>query len=233
MTYVLSDECVRAGKPLISASVLGLSGYVGAFCGPVPSYRAVFPELPPQAGTCAGSGVLGTAVGVIGALQAQLTISMLLPALRDAVAGKLITIDFRTMRIAEFSFRSAREDEHGFRFIAAEHVKDHDVAVELRDEQEAPKPAVAGSRRLGVDQIGALVPEIRPTDRVVLCCRTGVRAWRAATRLRAAGHQNVALIAAGEAERWVLVPPCSLSRALIPVAEPASPGICARFTIWA
>ncbi|HVH82961.1 MAG TPA: ThiF family adenylyltransferase, partial [Steroidobacteraceae bacterium] len=61
-TYVLSDSCVRAGKPLVSASVLGLSGYVGAFCGGAPSYRAVFPELPRQAGSCAESGVLGTAV---------------------------------------------------------------------------------------------------------------------------------------------------------------------------
>ena len=31
-----------------------------------PSYRAVFPELPRAAGSCAASGVLGTAVGVLG-----------------------------------------------------------------------------------------------------------------------------------------------------------------------
>ena len=69
LTYILSDECQRQGKPLVSASVLGLSGYVGAFCGGAPSYRAVFPEMPRQAGSCAQSGVLGTAVGVMGTLQ--------------------------------------------------------------------------------------------------------------------------------------------------------------------
>src|SRR5215470_3620711 len=31
-TYLLSDTCQRARKPLVSASVLGLSGYVGVFC---------------------------------------------------------------------------------------------------------------------------------------------------------------------------------------------------------
>src|SRR5438105_2345931 len=35
VTYVLSDACRRASKVLVSASVLGLSGYVGAFCGEI------------------------------------------------------------------------------------------------------------------------------------------------------------------------------------------------------
>jgi len=63
VTYVLSDACQLVARPLVSASVLGLAGYVGAFCGGGPSYRAVFPELPRAAGSCAASGVLGTAVG--------------------------------------------------------------------------------------------------------------------------------------------------------------------------
>jgi rhodanese-related sulfurtransferase len=32
----------------------------------------------------------------------------------------------------------------------------------------------------------------------VLCCRSGVRAWRAARALQNQGHANVALIALGE-----------------------------------
>src|SRR6185312_3733288 len=78
LTYILSDECFGQRKPLISASVLGLSGYVGAFCGGAPSYRAVFPQMPRQAGSCAQSGVLGTAVGVMGTLQAHMTLALLL-----------------------------------------------------------------------------------------------------------------------------------------------------------
>lgn len=198
VTYILSDECKRVGKSLVSASVLGLSGYVGAFCGGVPSYRAVFPELPPQAGTCAGVGVLGTAVGVIGTLQAQISLSLLLPALETDVAGRLISVDFRTLRFSCFSFRSARDEGPGFRFISATDVASTDICVELRDVQEAPAPAIDSSVRLGVDQVDSLVPQLTSATRVVLCCRTGLRAWRAASRLRAAGHSNVALLAAGD-----------------------------------
>ncbi len=60
VTYILSDACLAAGKYLISASALGWSGYVGVFCGTAPSYRAVFPELPGRAGSCAENGVLGS-----------------------------------------------------------------------------------------------------------------------------------------------------------------------------
>lgn len=197
VTYILSDECARLRKPLVSASVIGLSGYAGAFCGNVPSYRAVFPDLPAQAGTCATSGVLGTAVGVMGTLQAQMVLSLLL-GLAPSVAGRVITVDFRTLRFSGFSFLSAREGSEGLKFIARGEVTSSDVIVELRGEQEAPVPAFASSLRLATDAVESLRDRVTGETRIVLCCRTGLRAWRAANRLRAAGHRNVALFAAGD-----------------------------------
>jgi molybdopterin/thiamine biosynthesis adenylyltransferase/rhodanese-related sulfurtransferase len=196
VTYILSDECARARRPLVSASVIGLSGYAGVFCGNAPSYRAVFPDLPAQAGTCATAGVLGTAVGVMGTLQAQMVLSLLLD-LQPSVAGRMTTVDFRTLRFSGFSFASAREEEgEGFRFVARSDVTSSDVAVELRGEQESPVPAFEPSVRLAPENIESL--RVDPNKRVVLCCRTGLRAWRAAARLRAAGHRNVVLFAAGD-----------------------------------
>lgn len=195
VTYILNDECVRSRKPLVSASVIGLSGYAGVFCGDAPSYRAVFPDLPAQAGTCATNGVLGTAVGVMGTLQAQMVLSLLLD-LQPSVAGRMTTVDFRTLRFSGFSFLSAREEGEGFRFIARTDVTSNDVTVELRGVEEAPVPAFESSVRLAPDHIENL--RVEQGARVVLCCRTGLRAWRAAARLRAAGHHNVALFAAGD-----------------------------------
>jgi molybdopterin/thiamine biosynthesis adenylyltransferase len=197
VTYILNDECMRAGKPLVSASVIGFSGYVGAFCARAPSYRAVFPELPMQAASCATAGVLGTAVGVIGTLQAQFVLSLLLD-LAPPVAGRMVTADLRTLRFSEFSFMSAQEDKRGFRFISRDDVSAEDVTVELRSAQEAPVPAFGSSERVGVDEIERVREKVSANTRVVLCCRTGLRAWRAAARLRAAGHDNVALFAAGD-----------------------------------
>ena len=86
VTYILSDACLAAAKPLVSASVIGMTGYVGAFCGGGPSYRAVFPDVSVDGGTCATVGVLGTAVGVLGSLQAHLALHLLL-GLEPSVLG--------------------------------------------------------------------------------------------------------------------------------------------------
>lgn len=199
VTYIVSDECQRAGKPLISASVLGLSGYVGGFCGGAPSYRAVFPEMPRQAGSCATAGVLGTAVGVMGTLQAHMAISLLLE-LQPAVLGQLVTVDFRTLRFGGFSFAGAREPSGALLpFIAADQVDSTDLVIDLRSLAEAPVSPIAAALRIDVDAVeGSAGRELPAAPRIVLCCRTGVRAWRAARALQKQGRANLALIAFGE-----------------------------------
>ena len=209
VTYVVSDECFRVSKPLVSASVLGLSGYVGAFCGGAPSYRAVFPEMPRQAGSCATAGVLGTAVGVMGTLQAQMVLSSLL-GLDPPVLGQLVTVDFRSLRFGGFSFSDAREPVGAVvPFIAVDQVDSTDVVIDLRSLTEAPLSPIPSALRIDVAGVeadtGKTLPlagtTIRGNDRaprIVLCCRTGIRAWRAARALQKRGHTNLALIAFGD-----------------------------------
>ncbi len=198
VTYVLSDACQEAGRPLVSASVLGLSGYVGAFCGGAPSYRAVFPEMPRQAGSCSEAGVLGTAVGAMGTLQAHMALALLLKW-QPTVLGQLISIDFRTLRTGGFSFARAREPAGAsLRFIAPSDVSAGDIVIDLRSLREAPVSPFAAAVRIGVEALEKGEMRFPREPRIVLCCRTGVRAWRAARALESQGHANLALIALGE-----------------------------------
>jgi len=198
VTYLLSDTCERAGKPLVSASVLGLAGYVGVFCGGAPSYRAVFPELPRNAGSCSESGVLGTAVGVMGTLQAHLALAVLLDW-QPAVAGRLLTVDFRTLHLGGFSFAGAAEPlEQPIPFIAPAEVGGTDLVIDLRSTSEAPVSPFPTALRVGVDALESAQLQLPTAPRIVLCCRSGLRAWRAAQALRRQGHANLALLALGE-----------------------------------
>jgi sulfur-carrier protein adenylyltransferase/sulfurtransferase len=207
VTYTLSDACLAAGKHLISASVLGWSGYVGVFCSTVPSYRAVFPELPERAGSCAQNGVLGSAVGVLGTLQAQLALSVLL-GLAASVAGRLITVDLRNLHFGGFSFTAAAEPEASWsRFIDVSALAEDDIVVDLRDQLEAPVAVCPRALRRSAesfessahsDGASAASPASWPRERrIVLCCRTGLRAWRAARALQSQGYRKLALIALG------------------------------------
>jgi molybdopterin/thiamine biosynthesis adenylyltransferase/rhodanese-related sulfurtransferase len=198
VTYLLSDSCQRAGKPLVSASVVGLAGYVGTFCGDAPSYRAVFPELPRHAGSCAESGVLGTAVGVMGTLQAHLALALLLKW-QPPVAGRLLSVDFRTLHVGGFSFATATEPaEQPIPFIAPAEVGGTDVVIDLRSLSETPVSPFPAALRLGVEGLEEGQLQFPAEPRIVLCCRSGVRAWRAAQALRRRGHARLALIAMGE-----------------------------------
>ncbi|MEI6203996.1 MAG: HesA/MoeB/ThiF family protein [Enhydrobacter sp.] len=195
-TYILSDACHAVSKPLVSASVIGLTGYAGAFCGGGPSYRAVFPDVSVDAGTCATVGVLGTAVAVLGGLQAHLALHLLL-GLEPAALGRVITFDSRTLAFGGFGFAGAPEPAASLPFIAAEAVGTDDLVIDLRSLQEAPRSPFAWAQRLDVDHVEKIVTEPLPSGRIVLCCRSGQRALVAAERLQARGIEKIALVALG------------------------------------
>jgi sulfur-carrier protein adenylyltransferase/sulfurtransferase len=196
VTYMLSDACHATAKPLVSASVVGLSGYAGAFCGGAPSYRAVFPDVSMDGGTCATMGVLGTAVAVLGGLQAHLALHLLL-GLEPTVLGRVVTFDARTLAFGGFGFAGTPEPDTFVSFIAPAAVQPADLVVDLRSLDEAPQSPFAGARRLDVNQLTEIATQLPRDRRIVLCCRSGQRALIAADRLRAEGIENLALVALG------------------------------------
>ena len=196
VSYVLSDACLAAAKPLVSASVIGMTGYVGVFCGGGPSYRAVFPDVAVDGGTCATVGVLGTAVATLGSLQAHLALHLLL-GLEPSALGRVITFDARRLVFGGFGFAGSPEPEEFVPFIAPAAVTAADLVVDLRSLEEAPQSPFAGARRLDVDGVATLLAEPPSSRRIVLCCRSGQRALAAADRLREGGLGNLALVALG------------------------------------
>lgn len=193
-SYTLSDHCAALGLPLISASVTGTAGYVGGFCGGAPSLRAVFPDLPARAGSCAEVGVLGPMVGLLGSLQAQMTLAVL-AGIQPSPLGQLITAD--GLRLGGFRFDTAPEPDWQPRFIAASAITPQDFTVDLRTADEAPliRP---DALRLHAMAFGPGGPIPLPGQRAVLCCRSGMRAFAAAERLRAVWDGTITLVAVGD-----------------------------------
>ena len=194
-TYVLSDACHAQGKPLVSASVLGLSGYVGAFCGGGPSYRAVFPDMPSTVGSCAANGVLGSAVAVLGSLQAHMALQLLL-GLDPSPLGRLVSVDLHTLAFGGFAFHDAIEPEGpAIPFLSPDGVLPSDLVIDLRGREEASEPVMPNAWRLLPAELAA-DPSAIPTDRrVVLCCASGIRAHRAARLLAERGAPDLAVLA--------------------------------------
>jgi molybdopterin/thiamine biosynthesis adenylyltransferase/rhodanese-related sulfurtransferase len=193
VTYILSDACHSIAKPLVSASVIGLTGYAGAFCGGGPSYRAVFPEVSIDGGTCATVGVLGTAVATLGSLQAHLTLHLLL-GLEPSVLGRVVTFDAQRLTFGGFGFDGSPEPDKVVPFIAPDEVTADDLIVDLRGIDEAAE-TFAGGQRVDVTDIDT-IGQLPHARRIVICCRSGQRALLAADRLRDRGL-DIALVALG------------------------------------
>lgn len=191
VSLTLSDLCLKQGVPFISASVLGLQGYVGGYCASASSLRAVFPDLPDRAGTCATAGVLGPVVAMTGATQAQMALALLL-GLTPSPLGQLITIDASRWRFGGFRFDGAVEPEEPIGFIALSQIGPDDVVIDVRT--EAPMPATAQALRMSVADAAGFEPPTQ-AHRVIFACKTGLRAHHAGVQLQARWSGKVALVA--------------------------------------
>jgi hypothetical protein len=142
--------------------------------------------------------VLGTAVGVLGTLQAHLVLGLLLDW-QPPVLSRLMSLDLRTLHVGDFSFASAAEPAGPLlAFITPGEVRADDIVIDLRSASEAPGTALPGALRESVENLERGGRQFPPAARLVLCCRSGVRAWRAARALQLQGHGSLALIALGE-----------------------------------
>lgn len=198
VSYILSDICLSQQMPMISASALGLEGYVGGFCGNAPSLRAVFPDLPQRAATCATAGVLGPVVGMIGAMQTQMAISQIL-GLDPSPMGQLVTVDLGSFRTGSFRFDGTAEPTGSvLGFIGTEAISELDFVVDLRSKDEAPNPVTPTAQRLVVTDFDTALPTPDAGQRAVLVCRSGLRAWQAARKLQGYWDGKVSLIACGD-----------------------------------
>lgn len=100
--YVVSDACYLERKPLVFAAVGPYDGYLTTFKpyergedgNPRPGYRCLFPEAPPEGLVlnCSEVGVIGSVVGVMGALQATEVIKEITGA-GQSMSNRLLIYD--------------------------------------------------------------------------------------------------------------------------------------------
>jgi molybdopterin/thiamine biosynthesis adenylyltransferase/rhodanese-related sulfurtransferase len=93
--YALNDAAVVAGIPVVHASVFRFEGQLTVF-KPFegPCYRCLYPTPPPPelAPGCSVAGVLGVVPGIMGLLQANEVLKLVL-GIGDSLAGRLVLFD--------------------------------------------------------------------------------------------------------------------------------------------
>lgn len=116
--YLIGDACTILQKPLVFGSIFKFEGQVSVFNYDKtgkrgPTYRCLFPEPPAnnEVPNCAEIGVLGVLPGIIGTLQANEVIKIIL-GIGEVLSGKLLVLDALTLKQTIFSFEADEENSH-------------------------------------------------------------------------------------------------------------------------
>ena len=226
--YLVNDACVLLKKPNVYGSIFRFEGQVSVFWAEKgPCYRCLYPEPPPP-GTvpsCAEGGVLGILPGIIGTMQANEVVKLILGK-GEPLIGRLILFDalgmkFRELRLNKnincaicgktptvkclidyesFCGEVVREPEWEISPKELKTILDKNEQVTIIDVREPFEYEIchlSNSRLISLGELPARMNELNSEDNIVLHCHHGGRSAQALIILRDAGFRKLKNLVGG------------------------------------
>ncbi len=107
--YLINDACIILKKPLVFGSVQGFIGQISVFNlnNNSPNLRDLLPELPSKNNvpSCAEFGVVGVSTGLIGVLQVNEILKIILKK-GKILDGKILSFDLLNMNIKKLNLKA-------------------------------------------------------------------------------------------------------------------------------
>ena len=107
--YLINDACLILNKPLVFGSVQGFEGQVSVFnlFQNSPNLRDLLPESPSKktVPSCEEFGVIGVSTGLIGVLQSNEIIKIILEK-GEILDGKILIFNLLTMKIKKLNLKA-------------------------------------------------------------------------------------------------------------------------------
>lgn len=227
--YLSNDLAVLTKKPNVYGSIFRFEGQVSVFAPHLggPCYRCLFPN-PPEPGqvpSCAEGGVLGVLPGIIGSLQTNEAIKLIL-GLGDPLIGRLVHFDALAFRFREIKLRRDPEcvvcgdaptltELHDITFAcdmspspALPEIDVHQlkarmaeakpfVLLDVREPAEIAVCSLPGSVLIPLGDLPARLGELDPEAETIIHCKAGGRSAKALAILLEAGFKDVCHVQGG------------------------------------
>jgi sulfur-carrier protein adenylyltransferase/sulfurtransferase len=110
--YLVNDAAVVTNKPIVYGAIYKFEGQVSVFnYQNGPSYRCLFPNLPEEGAVanCSEIGVLGILPGIIGTMQANEVIKIIL-GFDDVLSGKLLCYNAKTTQVSTLNISKSNSE---------------------------------------------------------------------------------------------------------------------------
>jgi len=222
--YLINDACVFQSKPDVFASVLGFDGQASVFSTPNgPCYRCLYPEppAPDSVKSCEEAGVLNVIPGIMGSIQANQAIAILLEK-GTPLIGRLLVFNGLDNSFNEIKFRKSSscavcgthpsipklidyEEFCGLKVtetpaefnITARQLKTtidsgkRPVLLDVREPYEYSLCRLESSTLIPVEELDTRLGELKRDSEIVVYCHVGIKSASAVRLLRQAGFANV------------------------------------------
>jgi len=201
--YLVNDSCIIANKPLVFGAIYKFEGQVSVFnYNNGPSYRCLFPDPPKKdtAPNCSAIGVLGVLPGIIGSMQANEVLKIILE-LGNSLSGQLLCFNALTLQNStlktkrnEAIINSILKDKEQFRkkeinfncevevntvsieaFLSEENIQ----FIDVREAHEEPKIEGFDVTYIPLSQLENSLDKIETSKKKVIFCQSGIRSKHA------------------------------------------------------
>jgi molybdopterin/thiamine biosynthesis adenylyltransferase/rhodanese-related sulfurtransferase len=214
--YLINDACIITNKPLVYGSIFRFQGQVSVFnYQNGPTYRCLYPDENTQSASCEDAGVIGIMVGIIGMLQANEVIKMILE-IGEVLSGKILVYNILNNEQQKYDFdksdvplinRDTFEEKYNksinqieevnFESVFDEINNDEVLFLDVRNEDELPKISLKNQIQISLIDLENEIEKLDKSQTIYVFCQSGIRSKIAAELLQKNQFKNIKSIAGG------------------------------------
>lgn len=214
--YLINDACLITNKPMVYGSIFRFQGQVSVFnYQNGPTYRCLYPDENSSSVNCTDAGVIGISVGIIGMLQANEVIKMIL-GIGEVLNGKILVYNILNNEQQKYDFeknnlffidRNTFEEKYKAGENVVEEVTSESVLskidseevlfLDVRNSDELPKINFKNGIQIPLMNLENEIEKLNPNQIIYVFCQSGIRSKIAAELLQKKAFKNVKSISGG------------------------------------
>jgi adenylyltransferase/sulfurtransferase len=214
--YLINDACLVTNKPMVYGSIFRFQGQVSVFnYQNGPTYRCLYPDQNNDALNCEDAGVIGISVGIIGMLQANEVLKMIL-GIGEILSGKILVYNILNNEQQKYDFDKSdvllmtketfeekynrienEVEEIDFESVFDEKNNDEVLFLDVRNEDEVPEISLKNKILIPLLHLEKEIEKLDKNQTIYVFCQSGIRSKIAAELLQKHEFKNIKSIAGG------------------------------------
>jgi len=214
--YLINDACLVTNKSMVYGSIFRFQGQVSVFnYQNGPTYRCLYPDQNNNALNCQDAGVIGISVGIIGMLQANEVLKMILGT-GVVLSGKILVYNILNNEQQKYDFDKSdvllmtketfeekynrienEVEEIDFETVFDEINNDEVLFLDVRNEDEVPEISLKNKTQIPLLHLENEIEKLDKNQTIYVFCQSGIRSKIAAELLQKHEFKNIKSIAGG------------------------------------